>query len=61
MNLLVRINLVLALAFVLAALAVGWACAAMLQEDAKQETLRDSTPARRQFLDACHALGRQSP
>ncbi len=42
MNLLVRINLVLALAFVLAALAVGWACSAMLQENAKQETLREA-------------------
>jgi HAMP domain-containing protein len=42
MNLMVRINLVLALAFVLAALAVGWACSAMLQENAKQETLREA-------------------
>ena len=42
MNLLVRINLVLALAFTLAALAVGWACSAMLQENAKQETLREA-------------------
>ncbi len=42
MNLLVRINLVLALAFALAALAVGWACSAMLQENAKQETLREA-------------------
>ena len=42
MNLLVRINLVLALAFVLAALAVGWACSAMLQENARQETLREA-------------------
>jgi protein-histidine pros-kinase len=42
MNLLVRINLVLVLAFVLAALAVGWACSAMLQENARQETLREA-------------------
>jgi HAMP domain-containing protein len=42
MNLLVRINLVLGLAFTLAALAVGWACSAMLQENAKQETLREA-------------------
>jgi HAMP domain-containing protein len=42
MNLLVRINLVLALAFTLAALAVGWACSAMLQENAKRETLREA-------------------
>ena len=42
MNLLVRINLALALAFTLAALAVGWACSAMLQENAKQETLREA-------------------
>ncbi len=42
MNLLVRINLALALAFALAALAVGWACSAMLQGNAKQETLREA-------------------
>ncbi|HEY2807757.1 MAG TPA: DUF3365 domain-containing protein [Steroidobacteraceae bacterium] len=42
MNLLVRINLVLALAFALAALAVGLACSAMLQENARQETLREA-------------------
>jgi HAMP domain-containing protein len=42
MNLLVRINLVLALAFTLAALAVGWACSAMLQENAMRETLREA-------------------
>ncbi|HEY1491717.1 MAG TPA: DUF3365 domain-containing protein [Steroidobacteraceae bacterium] len=42
MNLLVRINLVLALAFALAGLAVGWACSAMLQENARQETLREA-------------------
>jgi hypothetical protein len=34
MNLLVRINLALALAFALAALAVGWACSSMLQANA---------------------------
>jgi HAMP domain-containing protein len=42
MNLLVRINLVLIVAFTLAALAVGFACSAMLQENAKQETLRQA-------------------
>jgi HAMP domain-containing protein len=42
MNLLVRINLVLALAFALAALAVGWACSSMLQANAKQESLREA-------------------
>jgi HAMP domain-containing protein len=42
MNLLVRINLVLAVAFALAAFAVGWACSSMLQENAKQETLRQA-------------------
>jgi protein-histidine pros-kinase len=42
MNLLVRINLVLAAAFALAAFAVGEACWTMLQENAKQETLREA-------------------
>ena len=42
MNLLVRINLVLAVAFALAAFAVGEACWTMLQENAKQETLREA-------------------
>jgi protein-histidine pros-kinase len=42
MNLLVRINLVLAVAFVLAALAVGEACWTMLQDNAKEETLREA-------------------
>ena len=42
MNLLVRINLVLTAAFILAALAVGGACWTMLQENAKQETLREA-------------------
>ena len=55
MNLLVRINLVLALAFTLPALTVGWALVTRLADEI------DSTPARKQFLDACHALGRQNP
>jgi protein-histidine pros-kinase len=42
MNLLVRINLALALAFALAALAVGWACSSMLQANAKRESLREA-------------------
>jgi HAMP domain-containing protein len=42
MNLLVRINLALALAFTLATLAVGWACAAMLQANAKYEALHEA-------------------
>ena len=42
MNLLVRINLALALAFALAALAVGWACSYMLQANAKRESLREA-------------------
>ncbi|MBS0578907.1 MAG: DUF3365 domain-containing protein [Proteobacteria bacterium] len=42
MNLLVRINLVLTVAFVVAAFAVGEACWTMLQENAKQETLREA-------------------
>jgi hypothetical protein len=37
MNLLVRINLALALAFALAALAVGWARSSMLQANAQRE------------------------
>ncbi len=42
MNLLVRINLALAVAFALAALAVGWACSSMLQANATRETLREA-------------------
>jgi HAMP domain-containing protein len=42
MNLLVRINLVLAACFALAAFAVGGACWTMLQENAKRETLREA-------------------
>jgi protein-histidine pros-kinase len=42
MNLLVRVNLALALAFALAALAVGWACSSMLQANAKRESLREA-------------------
>jgi protein-histidine pros-kinase len=42
MNLLVRINLALTLAFALAALAVGWACSSMLQANAKRESLREA-------------------
>jgi len=42
MNLLVRINLALALAFTLATLAVGWACHSMLETNAKREALREA-------------------
>jgi len=42
MNLLVRINLALALAFTLATLAVGWACSTMLRAHAKQEALHEA-------------------
>jgi protein-histidine pros-kinase len=42
MNLLVRINLALALAFTLAALGVGWAANSMLQANAKREALREA-------------------
>jgi HAMP domain-containing protein len=43
LNLLVRINLTLALAFTLAALALGWACAAMLAANARREALREAS------------------
>jgi protein-histidine pros-kinase len=39
LNLLVRINLALIVVFVIAALAVGWTCAALLQANAKREAL----------------------
>lgn len=42
MSLLVRINLVLAVAFTLAALGVGWACWSMLQGNAQREALREA-------------------
>jgi protein-histidine pros-kinase len=42
MSLLVRINLVLALAFMLAALAVGWTCSSMLQANAQREALQEA-------------------
>lgn len=42
MNLLVRINLALAVAFTLATLAVGWACSMMLQANAKQQALHEA-------------------
>jgi hypothetical protein len=42
MNLLVRTNLALALAFALAALAVGRVCSSMLQANAKREALREA-------------------
>jgi protein-histidine pros-kinase len=42
MNLLVRINLALSLAFTLAALGVGWAANSMLQANAKREALREA-------------------
>jgi len=44
MNLLVRINLALALAFALAALAVGWACSSMLQANAKRVVASEIAP-----------------
>jgi HAMP domain-containing protein len=42
MNLLVRINLALAIAFAVAAVAVGFACSSMLQANAKREVLREA-------------------
>lgn len=42
MNLLVRINLALALTFAIAGLAVGYACSSMLQANAKQEVLQQA-------------------
>ncbi len=42
MNLLVRINLALTLAFTLAALAVGWVCFSMLQSNAKREAVHEA-------------------
>ncbi len=42
MNLLVRLNLALILAFALATLAVGYACSSMLQANAKREVLREA-------------------
>ncbi len=59
MNLLVRINLALALAFALAALAVGWACSSMLQANATRETLREAGAAA-QTPDWKRLIGRLS-
>ena len=42
MNLLVRINLALAIAFVVAAVAVGFACSTMLQANARREVMREA-------------------
>lgn len=42
MNLLVRINLALTLAFTLAAATLGWACFSMLQSHAKREALHEA-------------------
>ena len=42
MNLLVRINLALLIAFAIAAAAVGFVCSSMLQADARSEALREA-------------------
>ncbi|MEJ1962607.1 MAG: DUF3365 domain-containing protein [Gammaproteobacteria bacterium] len=42
MNLLIRINLALAIAFIAAAVAVGFACSSMLQANARSEVMRDA-------------------